>query len=167
MTAAAPELTLNDIIRQVVNDNPDIASDVWALAEKVADATPEDLIRDFFIKSLPPSIRIHMGNERNAALADVRRSGTVRSGKGNISQRTKDYAEENPWAKFLLTRRHAGERGYVTVAELTRDDVKFIVESHRMAAEAENAQADYWSRVLSEMERRDVWTVGDLDGPVE
>ncbi|AAN12666.1 gp22 [Mycobacterium phage Omega] len=164
---AATEITLNDAIREVIADNPDV-TDVWELAEKVADATPDHLIRDFFIKSLPPQIRIFIGNERNAALNDVRRAGggAVRSGKANKSNRTKAYAEENPWAKFL-EKQIGTDRGYVIIKELNHDDVKFLIESRRMAAEAANADADYWARVLAKMELENVETVGELSGPVE
>ena len=143
---------LNDLIRQVADEHPDVQP--LDLATLVAEATPADLVKTFYTELLPYKIREIIGNERNRAISSVSsgkpltkdRKTKPRKGKKthpgskkdtqgpvNISAKIAARRTEK-WEKLFETQVSVNNK-YKALGDLTVDDFDFIITDHHQRSD--------------------------------
>lgn len=159
MTQAIVDVSLNNLIRQVVEENPH-EHDIWELTKRVVATTPPSRLLDFYTEALPPKIRVAMGASRNVP-SNPESEYRPRSGKANRSRMMEDIAES--WYQQKLNARYGiPGRGYVPFRDCTADDFRRYAEDQKIRGKTMFASAKRHNRLVEYMESHGIEMGADV-----
>lgn len=134
--------TTNDLIRQVVDQTG--LDDPRQVAEKVAEITPDEQVRDFYARMLVQEVRVFFSSERRRAFDAVKGKQSGRKALGPA--RTKVSVVRDWWSEFCSSRVHVGDSVWKSLGECTFEDLRALHDE----------RVDHAERTLSEAQRFDL-----------
>ena len=150
MTTTESPSSLHSVVVAVLAESE--LSDPRAVAELVAAATPDDLIRDFYADAVVSEVRAVMGAQRNRAMSKALNSS--RSPK--LAQR-RDW-----WQEMLSSAVHVGGGAWITIGECGAEELSYCASERRTHAARELARAESFDQLRALLRRHKVERVEDL-----
>lgn len=157
MTTAEKTATLNDLVKQVIEENP--TSDPWEISKQVVAETPDSAMAGMYLEALVPFVRIALGSRRNGAIHANRTS------RPNRSRKVEEIRDA--WQKVLDTLHAVGDGVYKPLRDCTVTDLQFVIDSRVRHIESVRAQVDYYEALIAAMYEQSASTVGELSGPIQ
>lgn len=120
------------------------------IAEAVADATPDELVREFYLKTVVAEVRSVLATQRNNAMSKALNPSA------KLAQR-RDW-----WAEMLASAVHVGGGLWVTIGECGPAELSFCARERRADAEREIKRAEAFDKLRSLLRKHKVEKVEDL-----
>lgn len=142
--------SLYELIRRTAEDLA--LADPREIADAVAEATAEDVLRQHYATALVGEVRRVLGVQRNEALSNAMHP-SPRSAK--LSQR-RDW-----WAEMLVSRIHVGG-SWVTLGECGKEQLAYAANERRADAAREVGRAETLDVLIRLLRKHRVTTVAAL-----
>ena len=146
--------SLTALIREVALGHPDLAPN--KIAQLVADSTPHDDVRDFYIIALESLVMDCIRRDRNATM------------NSKQSRSPKVDRRKSWWARMLRERVHVGNSEWKALGDCGVDDLEYCISERRDQVGALLGQIAKYEVIRDALVAHGVDTVADLpEGAVE
>lgn len=160
--------TLSQHVRDTINDTSEI--DPRVLAHKIADNTPQHLLRAFYEEALVGYVRTILAQSRNHAIRSIHtdtmhetpHTTSVRKPARSAKRIAAGTVPTDRWHRFLNTSVAVAGGLRKRLGSCTSEDIGYVVEGYNSRVEQNARWANYYAELHVEMTRHNVATVDEL-----